>query len=146
MVEWEPNVKIVAIAVREIEHDIIACAEAGVTGYVPREASIADLIAAVMGAVQGELKCSPRIARSLFRRVSVLARAGAVTSGDLRSLTPREVQIARLIHQGMSNKEIALKLCIEVATVKNHVHNILEKLQVKNRREAMVCTRSSNQM
>ena len=60
---------------------------------------------------------------------------------ELGELTVRERQIARLLDEGLSNKEIAIQLCIEVATVKNHVHNILEKLNVQRRAEAVTAAR-----
>jgi DNA-binding NarL/FixJ family response regulator len=124
---------VVALAVAETETSVIRCAEAGAVGYVPRGASLPDVAAAVRSAVAGEAVCSPRIAGGLLRRLSA---RGPGANGLPASLTPRESQILTLIEQGMSNKEIAGRLCIAVATVKNHVHNILEKLQVRRRAEA----------
>src|SRR5436853_2470 len=92
------------------------------------EEGLASLPAVLEGGDRGEAVCSPRVAARLLRRVAALA-AGSV--GPLRThLTGRECEVVRLIDDGLSNKEIARGLGIEVATVKNHVHNILEKLQV----------------
>lgn len=135
LLELLPATKIVALGVPETDRDVVDCAEAGVSGYVPREASLEDLVAAVESVGRGELLCSPRVAASLLRRVALGSAAG-VGSGQLDHLTAREGQIVRLIEQGLSNKEIASRLGIEVATVKNHVHNLLEKLQVHRRAEA----------
>jgi two-component system nitrate/nitrite response regulator NarL len=130
-----PAAKIIALGVGETEGEVIACAEAGVSGYVARQASLEDLVAVVDSVGRGELLCSPRAAASLLRRVALQA-AGGADAGPASRLTSREGQIVRLIEQGLSNKEIASRLGIEVATVKNHVHNILEKLQVRRRAEA----------
>jgi DNA-binding NarL/FixJ family response regulator len=135
-----PTLKIVAVAVPNTEGDIIACAEAGVSGYVPREASSAELIEAVRAAAGGELRCSARIAASLLRRVARLATL-TIAEPDAPLLTPRERDVLRLLEFGRSNKEIAKSLGIEVATAKNHVHNILEKLGVRRRGDAVAATR-----
>ena len=129
-----PASEIVALGVPDTERDVIASAEAGVSSYVTREASLDDLVAAVESVGRGELRCSPRAAGSLFRRVARQAN-GAGPSLASR-LTVREAQIVPLIEQGFSNKEIGCRLGIEVATVKNHIHNLLEKLQVHRRAEA----------
>ena len=129
------DVKIVAFAVDESERDITACAEAGVAGYLPSDGSMDDLVAAIASCTRGELICSPRIAATLFRSVGRLAGMGHQPP-DTSPLTARERQIVGLIAARLSNKEIAQRLNIEVATVKNHVHNILEKLQVPTRAEA----------
>lgn len=131
-----PGVAVVALGVGELEGDILACVEAGVAGYVTREGSIEDLVAVVESAVRGELQCSPEIAGSLVRRLAALA-ADYEARPSLARLTTREREIVRLLEQDLSNKEIAVRLGIEVATVKNHVHNLLEKLNVQRRTEAV---------
>jgi DNA-binding NarL/FixJ family response regulator len=130
-----PAAKVVSLGVADDDRNVLASAEAGASGYVPREGSLEDLVAIIESAVRGEAVCSPRIAAALLRRVASLARDRS--SNEVEGhLTSREREITRLIDQGLSNKEIAVRLCIEVATVKNHVHNILEKLQVHRRGEA----------
>jgi DNA-binding NarL/FixJ family response regulator len=131
--------RVVALAVRDDdEHQLIACAEAGVHGYVTSEEPLDDLRAAVERAAQGEVPCSPRVARALLRRVrSVAASGDGETSAEMPRLTARELEIVALIAQGLSNKEIATRLTIERATVKNHVHNILGKLGVNDRTAAV---------
>jgi DNA-binding NarL/FixJ family response regulator len=130
-----PQVKIVAFAVAEIADVILTCAEAGIAGYVAPDGSENDLIAAVDYALRGELYCSPRIAGLLSRHVLALS-AQRVGLADRPSLTRREQQILSLVGEGMSNKEIGRMLQIGDSTVKNHVHNILEKLEVHRRGEA----------
>jgi len=128
-------VKIVALAVREDEQDLVACAAAGVAAYVTRGASVADLVQALDGVARGELLCSPQTAATLWRRLAALAR-GVGGSEHANPLTRREREIGTLLEDGLSNKEISARLGIEVATVKNHVHNVLEKLQVHRRAQA----------
>jgi len=125
---------IVALGVPDDERVVVAFAEAGVLGFVEREASIDDLVESIVSAARREASFPPRIATTLLRRVSAL---GASRVPDVDALTVRERQIVELIAEGLSNKEIAARLYIEVATVKNHVHNILEKLQVSRRSEAV---------
>ena len=135
MVATAPRTKVVGLRVAETEDEILACAESGIAGYLPRDGSLDDLLSTVDSVARGEVLCSPRVAATLLRRVATLAverRPRAVAA----NLTPREREIVGLIDEGLSNKEIALRLSIEVHTVKNHVHNILEKLKVHRRGEA----------
>ena len=133
--ELAPEVKVVALSVTETELDVCACAEAGVVGYVARQASLPDLVAALESAARGEALFSPRMAASLLRRVAALAAIQPHDPGHMH-LTPREREIVHLLDEGLANKDIARRLGIEVATVKNHVHNVLEKLHVHRRGEA----------
>jgi len=136
-----PGACIVALAVPEIEREVLACAEVGVAGYVTRDGSIEDVVAAVESAARGEILCSPRMAARLFQRVATLALE---RSPNIESrLTTRELEILDLIDQGLSNKEIARRLTIQLSTVKNHVHNILEKLNVSRRSEAAARARAA---
>ncbi len=137
IVGFAPSVKVVAIALDETPHAVLEWAEVGVSGYVPRDASLADLIAAIDRTARGELQCSAQVAAGMIRRVWALAKvAGGQGPGSSAQLTPREREIMRLIDQGMSNKDIARQLGIGVATAKSHVHHILEKLQVRRRSQA----------
>jgi DNA-binding NarL/FixJ family response regulator len=129
-----PGVHIVGFGVEEIESEILACAEAGLAGYVPCDASLDDLVARIDSVCRGELLCTPRMAATLFRRLEI-REAERPPAGPL-DLTIREREVLALIDRGLSNKEIAVQLHIEVSTVKNHVHNLLEKLQVPSRMHA----------
>ncbi|MEU5262198.1 response regulator transcription factor [Amycolatopsis sp. NPDC021455] len=127
-----PRASIVALGLQETEDRVLACVEAGITGYVGRESSLGDLVRAVRAAARGEAVCSARITGSLMRRVAAVA--GAVPAArPTRRLTAREREIVELIANGLVNREIADRLGIELCTVKNHVHNILDKLGVTNR-------------
>jgi DNA-binding NarL/FixJ family response regulator len=129
-------VPVVAIGAFDDDDQVVACAEAGVGGYVSREESVEDLVMTLASARCREVACSPRIAAALVRRVATL---GAVNEPRDRGaqLTKRELDVVALIDQGLSNKQIAQRLVVELSTVKNHVHNVLEKLQVEGRADAV---------
>lgn len=128
-----PALKLVGFGLSETEDNVLQYAGAGFAGYVPREASLADLVDVLQGIARGEVRYSRRITTSLLHRLAtvVLPNGGAV------QLTPREAEIARLIDDGLTNRAIARRLAIEVATVKNHVHHLLEKLKAGRRGEAV---------
>jgi two-component system, NarL family, nitrate/nitrite response regulator NarL len=130
-----PQVKLVALSVLEVEREVIAFAEAGASGYVALDGSMEDLAAVVESVERGEVLCSPGMAATLFRRVGALARERRREPIE-EKLTARELDVLRLIEEGLANKEIATALSIELPTVKNHVHRILEKLNVHRRAEA----------
>ena len=134
MREIVPQLKVVAFAVCDVDRDVIACAEAGISAFVSREGSAEDLVAAVHQAIRGELVCSPRVTALLFGHVAALW-AERTPGAPSSALTQREREIIPLVEQGLSNKEIARQLRLGASTVKNHMHNILEKLQVRRRAE-----------
>ena len=127
-----PEAKIVITGVPEDEGGVVGLVEAGIAGYATADQPLADVAASVLSAADGELQCSPRVSAALAERVAVLSAAQRQVNGGT-SLTPREREIAALIGDGLSNKQIARRLSIELATVKNHVHNMLRKLGVTRR-------------
>jgi len=140
IVATAPDSRVVMLGVSDDDPEVLPLAEAGVAGYVTTEASGDEIVTIVESVARGEMPCSPRLAATLLHRVATLAQEQHAPS-PLSSLTARERQIVELIGDGLSNKEIASGLQIEVATVKNHVHNILEKLNVTRRAEAAALVR-----
>jgi two-component system nitrate/nitrite response regulator NarL len=132
-----PQAHFVALTVSDSEAQIVACAEAGVDGFLTCTSSLAELVAAVESAARGESVCPPKVAAVLLRRVQTLSR-GRPRAGAATRLTPREHEILELLSVGLSNKQIARHLSIELSTAKNHVHNILAKLGVHQRADAAV--------
>ncbi len=130
-----PVSKVVALGTPEDEAEVLACAEAGIAGYVTRDGSVDDVVAAIRTIARGEVYCSAKVASSLVRRVAERASSIPAPGG---SLTAREAQILKLLQQGLSNKMISRTLGIELPTVKNHVHNILTKLGIHRRAEALL--------
>jgi len=135
-----PGTRVVMLGIADDDPEVLPLAEAGVAGYVTTEASADEIVLVVESVARGEMPCSPRLAATLLQRVATLAQERR-TPSELVTLTSREREIVALIGEGLSNKEIASGLCIEVATVKNHVHNILEKLNVTRRADAAALVR-----
>ena len=133
------NAKILAFAVEEVTSEILDCAEAGAAGYVTVDASIDELVSAIESIARDELVCPPRIAATLFCHVAGRSER-SLRGVERRPLTSRERQVLHFIQEGYSNKEIAQELNISEPTVKNHVHNLLDKLQVTSRTQAAART------
>jgi DNA-binding NarL/FixJ family response regulator len=141
-----PATRVVVLAAPEGESELMALAEAGVAAFVTRDDALSDLVEVLGGVRRGEARCSPRTAGMLLRRVTALAaeRSSAVGAGDRHErLTRRELEILALVADGLSNKQIGARLQIELATVKNHVHHILEKLEVERRSQAVALVRAN---
>jgi DNA-binding NarL/FixJ family response regulator len=150
LAEAAPDTRVVAFAVDDArETEVLACAEAGVAGWVGRDASAEEVVQAVLCAARGELLCSARTAALLSQRLAALARERRAPSAGAPApaaqLTPREGEIGTLLCRGASNKQIARTLGLQLATVKNHVHNILEKLGVRSRAEAASVLRDAGE-
>jgi two-component system, NarL family, nitrate/nitrite response regulator NarL len=143
MAAAQMQAKVVAFSVADTEEEVCECAEAGIAGYVARNGSKEDLIAAIENAVRGAVLCSPQVAASLFRRLAAHVQTTRQRPPEA-VLTGREQDIIALIDKGLSNKEIAIQLKISLPTVKNHVHDILEKLRVRRRGAAAALLREAN--
>jgi DNA-binding NarL/FixJ family response regulator len=133
--EW-PNVPLVALGLNEQRQEVVRCGRAGFAGYVARDASIDALCNALSEIVAGRLPCPPEISGGLLRALFRKEPRTDETDVDF-ALTRRESEVLELVGRGFSNKEIASELCLSVATVKHHVHHVLEKLQLKRRAQAM---------
>jgi DNA-binding NarL/FixJ family response regulator len=123
------------------ESEIVACAEAGVAGLHLRSESFEHLVSLIGSAGNGRAHCSPEVSAILLRRVyshAAQPNLGATT----QVLTPREIEILDLIEQGLTNQQIASRLSLTLNTVKNHVHNLLGKLGVASRGEAVTVSRA----
>ncbi|HEX5029967.1 MAG TPA: response regulator transcription factor [Candidatus Eisenbacteria bacterium] len=135
-----PSLKLIALNREETESELLPLFEAGLTGFVPAEATSGGIVESVDAALRGEFHCPPRIATALVRRLSQSVLPGRVPGET--SLTTRENQILSLAEQGLTNKAIAERLGISPATVKNHMHNVLGKLSAHRRTEAIAQLRS----
>jgi two-component system, NarL family, nitrate/nitrite response regulator NarL len=129
--EAAPDTRVLGIAVPELVDEVLARAEAGIDGFLTREASLEELVTSIVATHRGEAACSPAVVGALLRRVGALA--AVQTMGSVASLTERQREVVELIRDGLSNKQIAVRLAIELPTVKNHVHAILEKLELASR-------------
>jgi len=137
--ELTPSTKVLALGLTEEKQRVLRYVEAGATGYILKDDSLEDMIETVRAAQDGKVFVSPQIAAALMERLSDLAHmfSGIENSiSDTAGLTSRELEVLQLIGDGLTNQRIAEQLVIEVGTVKNHVHNILDKLNVNSRGEA----------
>jgi DNA-binding NarL/FixJ family response regulator len=133
-----PYLNIIIFGLDSGDETIIEFIESGANGYVSKESSFQDLVRTVEEVHEGHATCSPRIAALVFDKIAKLSRQRAFMGKARRIiLTPREQEILECIAEGSSNKQIASQLRISLFTVKNHVHNLFEKLQVGYRREAI---------
>lgn len=135
-----PAHKVVVLALPEDDRAILDCARLGVSGYVPREDSLQDLVLTIESVANGQPRCPPRVAAVLLKRVT---EDGERAQPDLAGrLTAREREILGLVAEGLSNKQIARRLSLQLSTVKNHVHSIMKKLDVRERHEAVTRLRA----
>jgi two-component system nitrate/nitrite response regulator NarL len=118
----------------ETEENVIKWGEAGVASYIPRTATLADVVAALGNTMRGEQSCSARISATLLHRLA--EHPAQSRRADQSFLTAREVEIVQLLAMGLSNKEIARRLHIGLTTTKSHVHNLLTKLELPRRGHA----------
>jgi DNA-binding NarL/FixJ family response regulator len=132
-----PDVKLVALGLPEQKQEIIKAGRAGFAGYVSRDTTLDTLCQSLCDIAAGRLDMPPEISVSLLRAL-FHHHESAPALGDLDpALTRRESEVLALIGQGLSNKEIGDELCLSVATVKHHVHHVLEKLNLPRRAQAM---------
>ncbi len=138
------GMRVVAFGIRETASEVLACAAAGIDGYVPMDAALGDMVAAIENAVRGELACSPKVAATLYHSIGLSRTAIAHTTAMavVNPLTIRELQVADLMNRGCATKEIAWRLGVQPCTAKNHIRNILQKLQVRRRGQAVAKLRT----
>jgi DNA-binding NarL/FixJ family response regulator len=134
-----PHVAILMLTISDDETDLFDAIRAGASGYLLKEISIAEMADAVRAAASGQARLSPSMASKLLTEFAALSRrAVEPPPAPMPRLTDREMEVLRLVAKGMPNKEIAKELFISENTVKNHMRNILEKLHLHSRMEAVV--------
>jgi DNA-binding NarL/FixJ family response regulator len=137
--ETIPTTKILMLTVSDEEDDLYDAIKAGATGYLLKEIEIDEVATAIRAVMSGQSLISPSMASKLLSEFTNLAKkADEKQALPTPRLTSRELEVLKLVAQGMSNREIATELYISENTVKNHVRNILEKLHLHSRMEAVV--------
>jgi two-component system NarL family response regulator len=137
--ELLPSVEILMLTISEDEQDLFDAVNAGALGYLLKEVSIEEVADAVRAVAAGQSRLAPAMASKLLFEFSALSRRAADPGrAQAPHLTVREMEVLREVAKGSSNREIASELYISENTVKNHVRNILEKLHVHSRMEAVV--------
>lgn len=138
-VEQPSDIHLIMIGMTESKSQILEYIEAGADGYVLKEHDVDDLINRIKVTVQDKGVVSKKVARAMMERLSDLSDLFSEVEeaiGTPTDLTPREEEVLELIGKGWTNQEIAEHLHIQLGTVKNHVHSILVKLDVENRKQA----------
>lgn len=138
IVDGTPGTKVVLLTASESEEDLLAAIKAGASGYVVKDTPLPQLVANIREVVAGGSVISPQMATKLFVNVRQLLRHRDIVAGRRPTLTGREVEVLQLVAQGMTSREIGEKLFISENTVKNHVRNILDKLGLHSRNEAVM--------
>ncbi|GAA0927825.1 response regulator transcription factor [Nonomuraea longicatena] len=135
-----PSTRIIMLTVSDEEEDLFEAIKAGATGYLLKDVQINDVPDAVRGVHEGQSLINPAMAAKLITEFANMSRKEAERPPQLPvpRLTDREMEVLRLVAKGMNNREIAKQLFISENTVKNHVRNILDKLQLHSRMEAVV--------
>jgi DNA-binding NarL/FixJ family response regulator len=136
-----PSCQIVALTTFEDDELVFDCLRAGAVGYLLKDAPTDKLVEAVLAAARGESVLQPSVASKVLAQLSRLSSERPADAGALAKLSSRERDVLRLIARGASNKEIAAALFLAEGTVKNHVTNILEKLEVDDRTQAALRAR-----
>jgi DNA-binding NarL/FixJ family response regulator len=133
-----PLTRVVVLTISDEEEDVLDAIVAGACGYLLKDASIQDLIRGIQAAAVGESLISPHIATKVLQRLRATTADSAGAETIRAELSDREIEVLKLIANGKDNAEIAGELVISPKTVKNHISNILMKLQIENRIQAAV--------
>lgn len=139
-----PHIAVLVVTMFDDDDSVFAAMRAGARGYLLKDADQAELIQAVRAVSRGQAIFSPAIAQRMIHYFSSLpAHRPALRSAPFPQLTDREREVLDLIAQGHNNTTIAHRLTLSIKTVQNHVSNILSKLQVADRAQAIVRAREA---
>ena len=141
MKEAAPSAKIIILTISDEEEDLFEAIRAGASGYLLKDIPLDEVAEAVRSVHGGQSLINPSMAGKLLTEFATLARRDSEPRAQevpAPKLTDREMQVLKLVARGMNNRDIAKELYISENTVKNHVRNILEKLQIHSRMEAVM--------
>jgi DNA-binding NarL/FixJ family response regulator len=130
--------RIIILTTFDLDQYVYAALSAGASGFLLKDVSPEQLVTAVRTVRSGDALLAPSITRRLVERFAAQAPSGSTVHRDLAELTPRELEVLRLLARGLSNAELAAELTVSEATVKTHVARILGKLQLRDRVQAVV--------
>jgi two-component system NarL family response regulator len=135
-----PSARIIMLTISDEEADLYEAIKAGATGYLLKEISIDEVAGAVRAVHDGQSLISPAMASKLLTEFALMAKRSNERAEQVPTprLTDRELEVLKLVARGLNNRDIARELYISENTVKNHIRNILEKLQLHSRMEAVV--------
>ena len=132
-----PEIRIIFLTVHDNDERLIAAMRAGAKGYLLKNLSVSKLLASLRALERGEAAISRTMMARILAEFALTSPASDPPPSRLIELTTREIEVLRELSDGITNQEIAGRLFISENTVKNHVHNILDKLNLNNRREAI---------
>jgi two-component system NarL family response regulator len=132
-----PTTKIVMLTVSDEEADLYEAVKNGASGYLLKDSSIEEVAQGIRVVAEGQSLISPSMAAKLIDEFKTMSRPDR-SQGPALKLTERELDVLRLVAKGLSNRDVAHRLAISENTVKNHVRNMLEKLQLHSRMEAVM--------
>ena len=138
IIQVAPNTKVVLLTSSESEEDLLRAIKAGARGYIVKDTPMETLVAGLASVLGGGAVVSPAMGGKLFDTVAHLLRHRDLNAARRPTLTGREIEVLQSIADGLTSREIGDKLYISENTVKNHVRNILDKLQLKSRSEAVL--------
>jgi len=133
-----PSAKIIMLTMSDEEADLYEAIKNGASGYLLKDASIDEVSQAIRVVAEGQSLISPSMATKLLEEFKTISRTGGKSDAIAPKLTDRELEVLNLVARGLNNREIAKQLFISENAVKNHVRNILEKLQLHSRMEAVM--------
>ncbi len=150
LLNQNPEIKILLFGMDEDPEIFLHAVQLGIRGYVLKDASAAEIIAAVRAVARGEASCPPRLCLALIQHVASEYRTkpkNAPGSGtDKNCLTHRQLQLMHLVAQGLTNKEIATNLNLSEFTVKNHIRRVMRQVEAENRHEAVDLIRATGHL
>jgi DNA-binding NarL/FixJ family response regulator len=145
-----PGIKLLLFGMADEVDLFLKAVYFGISGYLLKEASAAEIVAALYAAAQGQATCPPNLCLTLFQH---LKKNGTSSSHSLdwnvsnrKGITARQLQLIRLVANGLTNKEIAANLNLSEFTVKNHVRRIMKQVKAENRHEAVTIIRASGDL
>ncbi len=136
----QPNVKIVMLTISESDEDLFEAIKSGACGYLLKAEETEKFLEQLSGLVRGEVPLSPGLANRVLKEFARQRSVSGPLEGTVRkeeTLTPRQIEVLTLVAQGLTYKEIGTKLFLTEHTIKYHMGEIIERLQVKNRRQAV---------
>lgn len=136
--EESPQIKVIMVTMYDNPDYLMEAISAGAAGYLLKDVSRLELLQTIRTVVEGGSFLNQSLMTRALQRLAGQNRDGRAEAGPLEKLTPREIDVLKLIATGLSNKEIAAQLYVSVATVKTHVEHIIQKLQVSDRTQAAV--------
>jgi DNA-binding NarL/FixJ family response regulator len=144
------GIKLVLFGMNENPGSFLRAVYLGICGYLLKDASSAEIVAAVLAAARGEATCPPQLCMTMIQHLSKTGNANLeapdAQKEDRKALTPRQLQLIRLVADGLTNKEIAANLNLSQFTVKNHIRRVMLRVEAGSRYDAVHLVRASGQL